>query len=49
MKIINLTRRCALWSLEINEKKNGKACLEKYQKKEITSEKSRTNKESFGL
>jgi hypothetical protein len=29
MKIIDLTRRCALWSLEINEKKNGKACLEK--------------------
>jgi len=29
MKIIDLTIRCALWSLEINEKKNGKACLEK--------------------
>jgi len=29
MKIIDLTIRCALWSLEINEKKNVKACLEK--------------------
>jgi hypothetical protein len=29
MKITDLTIRYALWSLEINEKKNGKACLEK--------------------